>query len=308
MPLRFIAQRLLQFIPVFFGVTFLSFLLIRAAPGDAAHFYLAERGADLSHEALAQARRQLGLDKTIAGQYAAYLRAILKGDFGNSYITKEPVSAELKRRFRVTLLLALATLPAVLLIAFPLGAFCALKHGSAFDKAARALSTILTSLPSFCVAFLFILIFGAGLRLIPVFGASTPAHYILPCLTLVISSSAYYTRFIRAAFIEEFSKEYIKAAKSRGLSLFAIVRSSLKNAMLPVFTSLGMSLASLLGGQAIIEKIFALPGMGSFLIDAVIKRDYAVVDGCVLLYAALFACINLCADILCAYLNPLYEK
>jgi ABC-type dipeptide/oligopeptide/nickel transport system permease component len=304
----FIIRRLLQFIPVFFGVTFLSFLLIRAAPGDAAHFYLSERGIDFSQDAIAQTREKLGLDKNIPRQYAVYLAAILKGNLGTSYVTKEPVAAELTRRFRVTLLLALTTLPSVMLIALPLGAFCAVKQNSAFDKTCRFLSLLGVSFPSFCLAFLLILICSAGLRWLPAFGASTPAHYIMPCITLVIASSAYYTRFIRASLLEEFSKEYIKAAKARGLSLFIIVRSSLKNAGLPVLTSFGMSFASLLGGQAIIEKIFALPGMGSFLIDGIIRRDYAVVDGCVIVYAALFSFINLCVDMLCAYLNPFYEK
>lgn len=301
-------RRLLQFIPVFFGVTFLAFLLIRAAPGDAARFFLADRGIDISNDALVKTRKDLGLDKTIAHQYAAYLSAILSGNLGTSYITKEPVAKELVRRFRVTLAVSVPSLAAALGIAFFLGAISALQQNRVLDKIIRFLSIAGISLPSFCLAVLLMVVLGVKLRLLPVFGAAAPLHYIMPGITLVTAAAAYYTRFLRGVLLEEFSKEYIQAAKAQGLPLFDIVRSSLKNASLPVLTSLGMSLAGLLGGHIVIEKIFALPGMGSYLIDGIVQRDYAVVDGCVLLYAALFSCINLCADIMCAYIHPLYEK
>jgi ABC-type dipeptide/oligopeptide/nickel transport system permease component len=304
----FAARRLLQCIPVFLGVTFLSFLLIRAAPGDAAHFFLAERGIDLSADALAKTRKELGLDAPIARQYAAYLKAVLSGNFGVSYITKEPVARELTRRFRVSLLLALTSLTASLFIALALGALSALWQNSAFDKAVRFFSLLGLSLPAFCLALLLIMIFGVKLRALSVFSASGSARYILPCITLITASAAYYTRFIRAVLLEEFSKEYIRTAKACGLPLFAVVRSCLKNISFPVLTSLGMSLAALLAGHIVVEKIFALPGIGSYLIDGLIKRDYAAVDGCVLLYAALFSLLNLSADIACAYIHPHYEK
>lgn len=304
----FVARRVLQFIPVFLGVTFLSFLLIRAAPGDAAHFFLAERGIDVSADALRSARKELGLDTAIPRQYAAYLQAILSGNFGVSHLTKEPVAKELARRFRVTFLLSVSSLAAALAISLAAGALCALRHNSGFDKAVRFLSLLGLSLPSFCLAFALIVLFGVKLRALPVFGGTGPARYILPCITLVTAAAAYYTRFIRAVLLEEFSKEYIQAAKARGLSLFAIVRASFKNASLPVLNSLGISLAALLGGNIVVEKIFALPGVGSYLIDGIIQRDYAVVDGCVVLYAALFSLLNLAADIACAAIHPLYEK
>jgi ABC-type dipeptide/oligopeptide/nickel transport system permease component len=304
----FAAKRLLQCIPVFLGVTFLSFLLIRAAPGDAAHFFLAERGVDLSEGALAKTRKELGLDAPIMRQYAAYLKAVLGGNFGISYITKEPVAHELARRFRVSLFLAFTSLSASLCIALALGALCAVWHNSAFDKAVRFFSLLGLSLPAFCLALLLVMVFGVKLRALAVFGASGPARYLLPCITLISAAAAYYTRFIRAVLLEEFSKEYVRTAKACGLPVYAVVRSCLKNASLPVLASLGMSLAALLGGHVVVEKIFALPGIGSYLIDGIIKRDYAAVDGCVLLYAALFSCINLCADIACAYIHPRYEK
>lgn len=304
----FVIRRMARFIAVFGGATFLSFLLIRAAPGDAAHFVLAERGIDVSAAALAGARKELGHDTTIARQYTAYLAAVLRGNFGVSYITKEPVARELMRRFRVTFRLSAVSLAAALGIALALGAFCAIRHNSAADKAVRVLALLGLSLPAFCLALLLIALFGVKLRAFAVFGADGHARYILPCITLTGAAAAYYTRFIRAVLLEEFSKEYILAAKAHGLSLFALVRGALKNASLPVLNSLGISLAALLGGHIVVEKMFALPGAGAYLIDGIVKRDYAAVDGCVVLYAALFSLINLAADIACAAIHPLYEK
>ncbi|MDR2510169.1 MAG: ABC transporter permease [Spirochaetaceae bacterium] len=304
----FVLRRILQLVPVFFGVTFLSFMLIRAAPGDAARFVLAERGIDLSGAALEKTRRELGLDAAAIVQYGAYIKAVLRGNLGRSYITKEPVTAELGRRFRVTALLSLVSMTLALAAAIAAGALCAVKQNTAFDRIVRVICLFGLSLPAFCLALLLIAAFALKTRLLPVFAGGGIARYILPCVTLTSGGAAYYTRFIRAALLEDFSKPYILAAKARGLSTAAIVRAAMKNASLPVLSSLSMSLAFLLGGNIVVEKIFAIPGVGSCLIDGITKRDYAAVDGCVLLYAAIFSLLNLISDIACARIHPLYEK
>lgn len=301
---RYILKRIAQFVPVFFGVTLLVFVLTRIAPGDAARFYLAERGIDYSPSAIEAARHELWLDKTISVQYINWLCGVLRGNLGVSHLSGEPVVHELYSRFCVTLLLTMLVFPAILLIAFPLGILCTVKQNSATDSILRCLNVLALSLPPFCLALLLILIFSVRLHLLPPFGFSQPLHYIMPCFTLVTAAAAYYTRLIRGCLLEEFSRDYILAARARGLPLANVVCGALRNAIFPVLTSLGMTLAHLLGGQVIIEKIFGIPGMGSYLIDGIMRRDYAVVQGCALLYTTLFSALNLTTDVVCAALDP----
>jgi peptide/nickel transport system permease protein len=308
---RYIAKRLLQFIPVFFGLTILVFCLLRLAPGDAARIKLQDRGLDLSAESLASARAELGLDRPILAQYGSWLSAILRLDLGNSIVSGEPVARELARRFRMTLLLTLPAKIVVVIIAFPLGLLAALHQGKFWDRITRIAAIVVMSVPSFCLGLLGILIFAVTLRWLPSFGAGSTdklvslTHLIMPCLVISIAATAHYTRFIRSALLEELSKEYVRAARARGIGRETVLlRHGMKNALIPIFTSLGMSLALMLGGSAVVEKVFSWPGMGSGLIDAVLSRDYPVVQGCVLLYAFIFSGINLLTDILCIILDP----
>jgi ABC-type dipeptide/oligopeptide/nickel transport system permease component len=306
---KYIAKRLLHFIPVFFGVTALVFFLLRVAPGDAAYIRLQDRGMDLSEENLAAARTELGLDRPSWVQYGRWLGAVFRLDLGNSIVSGEPVIGELMRRFRLTLYLTLPAMALVLITAFPLGLFAALYQGKIWDRITRVSAIAVMSIPSFCLGLVFILVFSANLRWLPSFGAGSPAHLVMPCLVLFIASAAHYTRFIRSAMLEELSQEYIRAAKARGIGTRTIlVFHCIKNALIPIITSLGLSLALMLGGSAVVEKVFSWPGMGSGLIDAVLNRDYPVVQGCVLLYAFIFTAINLSTDIVCIILDPRVRK
>lgn len=305
---KLLMQRLLQCAPVFFGVTILVFFLLRIAPGDGAYLRLHDLGLDPSPEALAEIRESLGLNRPIPVQYLVWLRDLLRLDLGRSLATGEPVIAELSLHFRWTVAL---TLPVILVIpaaAFPLGLLSALYQRRLWDGAIRWPVILIMSVPSFCLGLLFILLFGVHLKWLPSFGAGTPAHSVLPALTLALGSIAYYARFIRAVFLEEFAKEYIRAARARGVGRPGLVRSALKNALIPVITSLGMSAAMLLGGSTVVEKVFSWPGVGKYFIDAVLRRDYQVVQGCVLLFAVLFVSINLIADMLCLLLDPLLRR
>ncbi|GHT78841.1 ABC transporter permease [Spirochaetia bacterium] len=290
---------------MFFGVTALVFCLLRLAPGDAAYIILQDRGVDLSRESLAKARSELGLDKPLPVQYGAWLKGVLKLDLGNSLLTREPVSAELSRRFRMTLVLTLPSMALVVLIAFPLGVLFAVYQGKIWDTIGRIAAIAAMSVPAFCAGLLCILLFSVRLRWLPSFGAGTPAHMVMPCFVLAASSAAHYTRLIRSALLEELSKEYVRAARARGVGQKNLIYAhAMKNALFPVLTSLGMSFALMLGGAAVVEKVFSWPGMGMYLIDAVIRRDYPAVQGCVLLYAFLFTFVNLAVDILCIVLDP----
>jgi peptide/nickel transport system permease protein len=305
----YIVKRLLHFIPVFFGVTALVFFLLRVAPGDAASIRLQDRGMDLSEENLAGVRAELGLDRPLGVQYGNWLGAVFRQDLGNSIVTGEPVIGELKRRFRLTLRLTLPAMVLVLLAAFPLGLLAALYQGRFWDKITRIAAIMMMSIPSFCLGLVFILVFSARLRWFPSFGAGSPVHLVMPCLVLFTASAAHYTRFIRSTILEELSQEYVRAAKARGISAWTIlVFHGIKNALIPIITSLGMSLSLMLGGSVVVERVFSWPGMGSCLIDAVLNRDYPVVQGCVLLYALMFTGINLFADILCVMLDPRVKK
>jgi ABC-type dipeptide/oligopeptide/nickel transport system permease component len=220
-------------------------------------------------------------------------------------LTHEKVSVELSRRFRMTVLLTLPSMALVVLIAFPLGVLSAVYQGKTWDTVSRITAIAAMSVPAFCAGLLCILFFSVRLQWLPSFGAETPAHFVMPCFVLVIGSAAHYTRLIRSALLEELSKEYIRTARARGVGPKDLIWAhAMKNALLPVLTSLGLSLALMLGGAAVVEKVFSWPGMGMYLIDAVIRRDYPAVQGCVLLYAFLFTLVNLAADILCIVLDP----
>ncbi|MDR2494138.1 MAG: ABC transporter permease [Spirochaetaceae bacterium] len=299
---KLLVRRLLHFFPTLFGVTALVFFLMRAAPGDGAYLRLRELGLDPSAEAVAAIREQLGLNRPLAAQYLAWLKDVFRLNLGTSLTTGEPVRTALARHFRWTLRLTAPVIPAILLAAFPLALASALNRR--FDRAARAVLLVVMSVPSFCLGLLLIFLFSVRLRWLPSFGAGTKAHLALPVLTLSAGAAAYYARFIRAVLLEEFSKEYVRAARARGVRQRDILRAVLKNALIPITTSFGMSFATLLGGSAVVEKVFSWPGVGKYFIDAVLRRDYPVVQGCALLFAVVFVSANLTADIACLFLDP----
>jgi peptide/nickel transport system permease protein len=263
----------------------------------------------LSGENISAVRAELGLDMPVWVQYGRWLGALFRLDLGNSIVSGEPVIGELRRRFGLTLYLTLPAMVLVLIAAFPLGLLAALYQGKLWDRITRISAVAAVSIPSFCLGLVFILVFSTKLRWLPSFGAGSPAHLVMPCLVLFIASAAHHTRFIRSALLEELSKEYVRAARARGIGTRTILIShGIKNALIPIITSLGMSLALMLGGSAVVEKVFSWPGMGSCLIDAVLNRDYPIVQGCVLLYAFIFTGINLLTDIVCIILDPRVGK
>jgi peptide/nickel transport system permease protein len=295
----------LQFVPVFFLLTFLIFFLLRIAPGDAARIRLFERGRDLGREEIEQERHALGLDRPVLYQYAVWLGHVVRGDFGVSIVTDENIKDEIGRRWAMTLLLSLPSVLIAFFLALPLGIISAVNESRFIDTITKIFSIVFHSVPSFCTGLLAILLFSVYLGLLPSFGSGNIRHMILPCAVIIISTTAFYTRFIRGLFLEEFSKDYIRAERARGVPIATIIfRNALKNAALPLITSFSMSLALTLGGQAVVEKVFSWPGMGSYLIDRILRRDYPAVEAACLLYVFLFSGVNLAADMLCAALDP----
>jgi nickel transport system permease protein len=303
--LRYALKRLLYVPLVIFGVTVLVFALLRLAPGDAARLRLTELGLDPSEENLAALREELGLHRPLGEQYLLWLRDVARLDFGRSLATGRPVAGEYFAHLKATAALAFPALILALALALPGGTLSALRRSGPFDGVCRALSILTLSIPSFCLGLFFILLFSVRLRWLPSFGSGRPEHLVLPVLTVALGSAAHYTRFIRTVLLEEFSKDYIRAARARGLRPGALVwGQALKNAAPPVITSLGMSLALLLGGQAVVEKVFSWPGAGKYLIDAILRRDYNVVQCAVILFAFFFVGLNLLADLLCMLIDP----
>jgi peptide/nickel transport system permease protein len=302
---RYVVFRVLSYIPVFFCVTALVFFLMRAAPGDAAYMRLTEHGKDVTEESLTAARAELSLDKPIWTQYIQWFGKVARFDFGRSAITERAVLPDFLMHLRYTAQLAFPAIAVMLLISLPCGVVSAARSGGVFDGFSRAVTILLLSAPGFCVGLVLLYIFGARLGWLPTFGAGSPRHLLLPCVTLAAGSAASYARFIRATVLEELSSDYIKAGRARGVSPRALVwRGALRQALAPIVTSVGISLGLLLGGSAVVETVFSWPGVGNFLIDAILKRDYAVVQCCVLFFGLFFVALNLAAELVSMLLEP----
>lgn len=300
--LRFIASRLLSTAIVVFGVITLVFLLIHIVPGDPVEVMLGESAPTADREAL---RKALGLDQPLLTQFGHYLGKLARGNLGESLHSKQPVSAILAERLPSTAILAVAGLGVALLIALPLGAVAAMKQHTVWDSGAMAFALLGISIPHFWFGPLLILVFSLWLGWLPVSGQDHPLSLILPALTLGTALAAILSRMTRAVLLETLKEDYIRTARSKGLSETAIVlHHALKNAALPILTLLGLQLGALLGGAVITEIIFAWPGLGYTLVEAIQRRDYPVVQACVLLISLTYVLVNTATDLLYGYFDP----
>lgn len=287
---------------VVLGVSTLVFLLIHLVPGDPVEVMLGENAQVADREAL---RVALGLDKPLLQQWLQFMSQWLQLDLGTSLYSKREIAAILAERIPATAILAVASLLVAVLIAFPLGIIAALNRGRGWDITAMTFSMLGVSIPNFWLGPLLILVFSIGLGWFPVSGYGGPLSLVLPALTLGSALAALLSRMIRASLLEVLSEEYMRAASARGLSPLAVVlRHGLPNAMLPIITVLGLQLGALLAGAVITETIFAWPGIGQLTIDAIQKRDYPVVQACVLLISLTYVLINLVTDLAYAWLDP----
>jgi peptide/nickel transport system permease protein len=308
---RYIAQRLLQIIPVFFLSSILIFLVIRMIPGDPAQMRLGVEGGN--KEALARVRAEMGLDKPIAVQYLVWLRQVARGDFGLSWRSGASAAFLLSKKLPATLWLGAASLLLGLLIALPAGIISAAKVHTALDSLLTGVALLGVSVPSFWLGIMLILLFAVQLGWLPSSGYVSPLEdpvealrrMILPAITLGVQMAAPLTRFVRSGMLEVMHEEYIRAARSRGLSeRFVILRHALPNAMLSVVTVLGLQIGAMLGGQFVTESVFNWPGVGSMMLDAIRQRDYGIVQAVVMLVVVGFLVVNLLTDILYAALDP----
>lgn len=306
---RFI-NRLTQMIITLIGVSFLTFCLTYLSPGDPAAMVLEASDTIVSQEVLEKTREEMGLNDPFLVQYGNWVWGVLHGDMGMSYSGKKPVVDKLMEGFAGTVLLAITTIVLILLISLPLGIFSAVHRNKIPDFVVRVFSFIGVSMPSFWMGLILLYIFGLKLGLFPIATATvTPSGLVLPALTLAIYQSAKYTRQVRTVILDELNQDYVIGARARGLSENMILwKHVLPNAVLPLITLLGMSIGWLLGGVAVIETVFAWPGMGRMAVYAITMRDYPLIEGFVLWIAAMYTIINFLVDLSYTYLDPRLKK
>jgi len=305
-----IARRFLATIPVLVLVTAGVFSLIHLTPGDPVETMMAESQDAQAKESL---RRELGLDQPVTVQYTAWLARLLSGDLGRSIRNHEPVLENVGRRIRPSVQLALLAMLVSLLVAFPLGILSASRRNSAVDRFGTLFALFGICMPNFLLALLLIFCFGVSLRWLPISGYVDPAEDLaggirsltMPAITLGLALAAVITRTLRSSLIEVLSEDYIRTARAKGLvDQLVMRRHALKSGLIPVVTLLGLQFGTLIGGAVITEYVFALPGVGRLVVDAVFARDYPLVQGVILLIALGFILSNLVVDIIYGWLDP----
>lgn len=302
---RSIIRRVLQFIPVLLGITFLAFLLIYLSPSDPVSVRMSAGGISVSPEIIESMRRSMGLDRPLLIQYGDWLWNILHGNMGKSYITDADVLDQILKALPYTLKMAGASLLLTLCISIPVGILTAAMQNSKFDYVVRVMAFVGNALPNFIIALCLMFIFSYRLGWIPVLATTKPIGLVLPALTLALVMSSRYIRQIRAAMLDELSKGYVVGLRSRGLSETTILyKNVLKNIMVTVITLTGISLGSLLGGTVIVETVFTWPGLGSLIMEGISQRDYPVVQAVIVWMASAFMVVNLLTDISYTVFNP----
>ena len=302
---RYIAKRLLHLIPILLGITLLTFGLMYLSPSDPAERRLVAQGVLVSEEVLEATRIKMGLNRPFIIQYGTWMRNMLKGDMGTSYMTGRPVITELTVHMPYTIILTLSSIILTLAFSIPLGILAAIKHNRWVDYIIRFFTFIGTSIPSFFLSLLLIFVFALKMKLLPVLGKNDFRSLILPTITLSTSMASKYIRQVRAAILDELEKDYVMGARSRGIKENAILfKNVLKNAMLTIITLIGLSIGSLMGGTAIVESIFVWPGLGKLVVDAIAQRDYPLIQGYVIWMAIIFVIVNLLTDISYRILDP----
>ena len=307
---RYILQRFLGMMAVMFVVVTIVFVIVRVAPGDPAAVML---GPDATPQDLADLRTRLGLDRPLLVQYVIFLGQLARGDLGESIFLNRPVLTTLADRAEPTFFLTLFSMLIAATIAVPIGIFAAYRRGSLFDQAATTVAMLAASIPSFWLGLLLIQLFAVRWGLLPVSGYGGPgasfltrlSHLVLPAIALGVVSSALILRFTRASMLDVLGDDYVRTARSKGMGEFRVVmKHAFKNALIPILTVLGLTAALLVSGAVVTETVFGLPGVGSLVVSAVLRRDYPVIQGALLVIAALYVLINFLIDMLYLAVDP----
>ena len=303
---HYVFSRLLQLIPILFVITFLSFAMMRLAGSDVVLQPMERTGMAASDAVVAAARAELGLDKPFLTQYFTWLGKLLQGDMGRSYVSGRPVFETFIAKLPATLLLTGVSVGLTLLVSLPLGVFSAVNQNRWGDWMIRSLSFVGNSIPNFFAALLLLYIFAIQLQWLPVITRQlTVESVILPASTLALAMSAKYIRQVRATVLDELSKDYVLAARARGIPFAAtLIFSVLRSSLVTIITLLMLSIGSLLGGTAIVESIFMWDGVGKLAVDAINMRDYPMIQAYVMWMAIIYVCVNLMTDLSYQWLDP----
>ncbi|MED4584358.1 ABC transporter permease [Brevibacillus choshinensis] len=304
---HFVLQRLIQLIPVVFGISVVSFLIIHLIPGDPATIMLGSRATP---ENVQQITAQMGLDKPLYDQYLIFVKNMVQGDLGTSILLKKSVNTLIGERLGTTFFLVIYASVLSLLVSIPIALWSAMRKDSLIDNGFRTISIIGLAMPSFWIGILLMLLLSIKLKLFPVsgYGKNFFAHIyylFLPALTIACSLAPVLIRPLRSKIINVFSSEYIEAARARGLGENKIIINHvLRNAISGTVTILGVNIGWLLGGSIVIETVFSVPGLGQLLINSILARDYPIIQGLVLVFAILVIVVNLLTDLCYAILDP----
>jgi ABC-type dipeptide/oligopeptide/nickel transport system permease component len=306
---RYVLRRVVMTAPVLLGVSVLAFAIMHVVPGDPVRLIA---GPDAPEDVVIRMRTELGLDRPLHAQYVSFLGRALQGDLGHSLRSRAAVVDEILTRFPATLELTTASMVIAVALGIPLGLVAAVRRSTWIDYVAMASSLSTLSMPIFWLAILCVWVFSLQLGWLPVSGRAGPPwewdgfrHIVLPAFTLATTSIAIISRLTRSGMLEVLGRDYVTTARAKGLpERLVIVKHALKNALIPVVTVVGLQYGLLLGGAVVTETIFAWPGVGRLAITSILQRDYPVVQGCVLLVAALFVVINLVVDLLYGWLDP----
>lgn len=328
--LKYVLKRIAMVVPVMIGVSIIVFALMRVFSPDPAPIVL---GQHATEEATHAWREEHGLNEPVVVQYWSYLKGAVQGDLGNSYYSSTPVAREIGARFPATIELAVAAIIFATTFGLALGVLAAVKKNSIFDAAGMLLALVGVSIPIFWLGILFIMLFSGYLHLLPTGGRINvllePAevtgfymidsllardwaafkdsfiHLVLPALTLGMYSMAIITRMTRSTMLDTLGQDYVRTSRAKGISELKVVgKHALRNSMIPVTTVIGLQFGALLGGALLTESVFAWPGIGKFTVDSILKSDFPMVQGVVLLIAVVFVLVNLAADLMYAYLDP----
>lgn len=302
---KYILSRLIQLVPILIGISFMSFAMMQLAADDAVDIMYQQSGA-VSEAVKAAKRAELGLDQPFLIQYANWIGGVVTGDMGRSFISGKLVFDSFMEKLPATVELMLISLLLTLLVSVPAGIYAALHQNKFADYIVRYSSFLGNSMPNFFVALLLIYFFALKLQLLPIMGSEADwRSVILPAVTLAISMGAKYTRQIRAIVLEELGKDYVIGARMRGISEYKVIFGGvMRVAMITIITLLAISCGSLLGGTAIVETIFMWDGVGKMAVDAILMRDYPIIQAYVIWMAVIYVMINLAADLAYRYLDP----
>lgn len=308
--ISYIVKRVLGMIVVMFLVVTIVFIIVRITPGDPAAVML---GPDASAQDVADLRTKLGLDQSLIAQYLFYIGALLRGDLGRSIFLDMPVGAALLQRAEPTFFLTLFSLLIACVLALPIGIYAAYRRGSFIDQLVSTLAMLAASIPSFWLGLILMQFFAVKLQLFPVSGYGGPGtsflermyHLALPAIALGLVSSSLILRFTRASMLDVLGDDFVRTARAKGLQeRHVVLRHALKNALIPILTVVGLTAAVLISGAVVTETVFGLPGIGSLVVSAVLRRDYPVIQGALLVIAGLYVLVNFAIDMLYLLIDP----